>query len=206
LVVSRQQTDKVKMGKKEDLDKIAREMTENKALPLSKTTTNLVFGNGNLNAKIMFIGEAPGYWEDQKGIPFVGAAGKLLDQLLALIGLSRKDVFVTNIVKHRPPGNRDPLPEEIAAYKPYLDQEIKIIKPKIIIALGRHAMNLFLGEGKISLEHGRGRIIEYQGEKYLFIPMFHPAAALRNSKIKEQLKDDFKKIPLEIKRLAEPLN
>jgi len=116
-------------------------------LPLAQSATQLVFGEGNPEADLMFIGEAPGYYEDRQGRPFVGRAGQLLDQLINLLSLSRKDVYITNVVKHRPPGNRDPLPDEIAAYRPILEEEIKIIQPKIIATISRFAMNLFTRQG-----------------------------------------------------------
>jgi len=183
------------MDNKVELDKIAKEIAECKACPLAKTATHSVPGAGNPEAEIMFIGEAPGYWEDQKGIPFVGAAGKLLDELLASIGLKRADAFVTNILKHRPPDNRDPNPEEIAADKQFLDRQIEVVNPKVIISLGRFAMSKFLPEGKISRDHGQGRIIVYNDKRYIFIPMFHPAAALRGAEVERALREDFKKIP-----------
>lgn len=192
------------MNKQEELEKIAEEISTCKNCPLAKTATHPVPGNGSFDAEIMLIGEAPGYWEDQKGLPFVGAAGKLLDELLGLINLTREDVFVTNVLKHRPPGNRDPLAEEIKVYKPFLDRQIEIIQPKAIVTLGRFAMYHFLPEGKITRDHGRGRMVEYNGKKYLLIPMYHPAAALRNSDVAKQLREDFKKIPVEIKILAGP--
>lgn len=183
------------MTKQEELDKIAKEIADCKNCSLAKLATHSVPGDGNPDAQIMLIGEAPGYWEDQKGIPFVGAAGKLLDELLTAINLDRKKVFVTNILKHRPPDNRDPLPEEVATCEPFLDRQLKVIGPEVIITLGRFAMYKFLPEGKISRDHGQGRIIEYQGQKYLLIPMFHPAAALRGAEVEKQLREDFKKIP-----------
>lgn len=189
------------MDKQKELDKIAQEIAACKTCPLAKTATRPVPGNGNPNAEIMLVGEGPGYWEDQKGIPFVGPAGKLLDELLVSIELSREKVFTTNVVKHRPPDNRDPLPEEIKAYKPFLDRQIGVIEPKVIITLGRFAMNYFLPLAKISQDHGKGRIIEYNKRRLILIPMFHPAAALRGAEIEKQLREDFKKIPEEIKKL-----
>lgn len=172
---------------------------------LYKTATNPVPGNGDANGGIMFIGEAPGRNEDLKGIPFCGASGHLLDKLLDSIGLSRDKVFVANVLKHRPPENRDPLPEEMEVCKEYLDEQIKIIKPKCIVALGRFAMAKFFPFGKISVDHGKGRIVEYNGEKYIFIPMFHPAAALRAGNVDQQLRDDFINMPGEIERLEKIL-
>jgi DNA polymerase len=194
------------MDKEEQLNQIAREIAACKNCPLAATATNPVPGNGNPNTEIVLIGEAPGYWEDQKGIPFVGAAGKLLDQLLGSIKLTREDVFTTNILKHRPPGNRDPLPEEIAACEPFLDRQIEIIGPKAFLTLGRFAMSKFLPYGKISRDHGQAKIIEYRGKRYILIPMYHPAAALRSQEVENQLRQDFLKTPAEIERLKKQLD
>src|SRR3989344_1232517 len=131
------------MGKKEKLDEIRKRMNEDKSLPLRSGATQLVFGDGNPETDILFIGEGPGYWEDQKGLPFVGNAGKLLDQLLYSIKLDRTKDYITNVVHHRPPENRDPEPEEISSYKPYLDGIIQIIDPKVIVTLGRFSMAKF---------------------------------------------------------------
>src|SRR3989338_1440470 len=139
--------------KAEELSELKKELEANTSLPLYGTA-NLVFGEGNPEVDVMFIGEAPGFHEDRLSRPFVGRAGQLLDKLLAMISWPRESVYITNIVKRRPPENRDPLPEEISAYKPYLDRQIKIINPKIIAALGRFAMNYFLPDAKISKDHG----------------------------------------------------
>jgi len=191
------------MEKKEELEKISEEIAVCKKCPLFKTATNPVPGNGNPEAEILFIGEAPGFMENQRGIPFCGAAGKLLDELLTSIGLNRDKVFVANILKHRPPDNREPLPEEIEACKDYLDQQIKIISPKAIVTLGRFSMYKFLPLGKISLDHGKGRIIEYNGSRVILVPMFHPAAALRGQDVEQMLRNDFKNLLAEIKRLSQ---
>lgn len=163
---------------------------------LCKTATNIVPGEGNINADSMFIGEGPGKNEDLEGRPFVGQAGKFLDELLASIDLKRENVYITNVVKCRPPRNRDPLPEEIEACREWLDEQLRKIKPKLIILLGRHAMNRFLPGLRISADHGRAirRNLEGTGE-FVFFPVYHPAAALYNSKMKEPLFKDFKKIP-----------
>ena len=169
-------------------------------LPLKNENTKLVFGSGNTNAQILIWGEAPGVKENLLGLPFVGQSGKLLDKLLILAGLERKKVFITNIVHHRPPENRDPLPNEIEAYGKYLDQIINIIKPKIIITLGRFSMNKFLPDAKISEVHGKsfninwGDPLEGNSLKLMVIPMYHPAASLRNGKILEAEKLDFMEI------------
>ena len=154
----------------------------------------------------MFVGEAPGYWEDQKGIPFCGAAGKLLDELLVSIGLNRDKVFVGNMLKHRPPDNRDPQPAEMEACKEYLDEQISIINPKAIVTLGRFSMAKFLPYAKISKDHGVGKMVEFNGQKIIVIPMYHPAAALRADAVDEQLRQDFRKIPTEIERVEKILD
>jgi DNA polymerase len=146
----------------------------------------------------MFVGEAPGAKEDQLGRPFVGAAGKFLDELLASIELARSDVYITNIVKYRPPANRDPLPEEITAFMPFLKRQVEVIKPKLIVFLGRHSMNVFLPELRISQAHGRP--VRKNGQVYL--PLYHPAAALYNGGLRQQLLDDFAVIPETLKQLS----
>lgn len=194
------------MVKKELLEELERKIASCQKCSLYKTSTNPVPGNGSPEAEIILLGEAPGYWEDQKGIPFCGASGKLLDELLATINLDRSKVFVGNTLKHRPPDNRDPLPEEIEACKEYLDEQIKVVSPRAIIALGRFSMAKFFPLGKISRDHGIGQIIEYNGKRYIFIPLFHPAAALRGAEVEQKLREDFKKIPQEIERLEKVLN
>ncbi len=159
---------------------------------LHEGTTQAVPGSGNPDADIMFIGEAPGKKEDETGVPFVGAAGKLLSDLLESIGLKREDIFIANVIKHRPPDNRDPLPEEIDAYRPWLAGQIDIIDPKIIATLGRFSMDFVLGSGySISKIHGQpkrknGRVI---------VPLYHPAAALYSGNLRPALFEDFQKIP-----------
>ncbi|OGF49435.1 hypothetical protein A3G55_01525 [Candidatus Giovannonibacteria bacterium RIFCSPLOWO2_12_FULL_44_25] len=178
------------MSKAEELEKLKKEMEADKSLPLLGTA-NLVFGEGRPDAEIIFIGEAPGFHEDKLSRPFVGQAGKLLDKLLAGIKWPRESVYITNIVKRRPPENRDPLPEEIEAYKPYLKKQIQIIDPKIIATLGRFSMNYFLPSAKISLGHGKGVIIKSK----IIYPLYHPAAALRSTQVLKELENDFKKLP-----------
>ena len=184
------------MTKAERLEEIAERVAKCTRCGLYKKANKSVSGDGNPDAEVMFIGEAPGYWEDQKGIPFCGAAGKLLDKLLQLIEVERKDVFIGNVLKHRPSGNRDPLPEEIEACQPFLDEQIQIIEPKIIVTLGRFSMNKFLPNEKISQIHGQARYVDFLGKRYIVIPMYHPAAALRRGRIMEEIKEDFKKIRL----------
>lgn len=183
------------MDKKERLAKLKSEMTKDTSLPLKKGATNLVFGVGNPETKILFIGEGPGFWEDQKGEPFVGNAGKVLDQGLQSIKLPREGVFITNVVHHRPPENRDPLPEEIASYGKYLDEIINIIDPKVIVTLGRFSMGKFIYGVKITSVHGRPHVVEWNGKKITVVPMFHPAAALRAGEMMRMFKEDFLKLP-----------
>ena len=194
------------MDKKEQLEKVKRNL-ESKAgkFPLIKKTTDVIFGEGNPNAEILFIGEAGGYWEAKLRRPFVGRAGKLLDQLIVSIGLKRSEVYISNVLKVRPPSNRDPLPEEIEAFKPYLDQEIKIVDPKIIITLGRYSLNKFLPGEFISKVHGQARFVDFADKKRIIIPMYHPAAALRNGIIMEEIKKDFQKIVQFLERNKELL-
>src|SRR6185312_5244874 len=141
------------MSKQQRLDSLKQRMEEDKSLPLRAGATQLVFGDGNPDSEIYFIGEAPGYHEDKQGKPFVGQAGKLLDETLAEIGIKRSDVYISNIVRFRPPANRDPEPDEIAAVQPYVDEEISIIDPKVIVTLGRFSMGKFIPNAKISLIH-----------------------------------------------------
>jgi DNA polymerase len=188
------------MDKKTSLDQLREEMEKDEGLPLKKNATRLVFGVGDPGSQVLFIGEGPGYWEDQKGEPFVGNAGKLLDSLLYSIELPRTEVYITNVVHHRPPGNRDPLPEELAAYGRYLDGMIEIIKPKVIVTLGRFSMAKFLPGEKITAIHGKPRSVHFKGRQVTIVPMYHPAAALRNVEIMNQIKQDFLIIPQELKK------
>lgn len=183
------------MSKKEELNVLKKKMLGDISLPLKKGATNLVFGVGNPETKILFIGEGPGYWEDQKGEPFVGNAGKLLDTLLQSIKLPREEVYITNVVHHRPPENRDPFPQEIEAYGKYLDEIIKIINPKVIVTLGRFSMGKFLPEVKISAVHGKTYVVQFNGKKLKVISMYHPAAALRAGQVMSMIKEDFLKLP-----------
>ncbi len=171
-------------------------MCDAHACPLKDSRTKLVFGAGNANADLMFVGEAPGATEDQTGLPFVGRAGKLLDELLAEVDLERGDVFITNVICCRPPGNRDPLPEEIEACKPYLYKKIELIEPKVICTLGNFATKLLTGDPTgITRVHGRPQEREVAGRVLKLFPIFHPAAALRTDAIKQLLRDDFAKLP-----------
>lgn len=175
-------------------------MNADQNLPLRSGATQLVFGEGSPDTKVYFLGEAPGYFEDKHGRPFVGLAGQLLDKLLTGIGLSRDKVYISNVVRFRPPGNRDPQPEEIAAFAPYVDQEIRIIDPKIIVTLGRFSMGKFLPDVKISQVHGKAFNVDLNSRKILILPMYHPAAALRSTEILSRLKEDFKLIKKALER------
>ena len=179
------------MSTQATLDQIAAEIVANNVCPnLAKTATHLVFGEGSPAARIMFIGEAPGKHEDLTGRPFVGAAGKFLSELLEGIGLRREDVYITSILKYRPPHNREPLPEEEQAFWPYLLAQIEAIQPQLIVPLGRHGLNCFLPNAKISAVHGQ--VQQWQGRTIL--PLYHPAAALYNNSMRHILVHDFARI------------
>lgn len=182
------------MNKFKKLHKLKDEMENDDSLPLKAGATKLVFGTGNTEAKVLAIGEGPGFNEDQQGIPFVGQAGKLLDKLFPLAGLERKQVFITNVVHHRPPNNRDPAESEIAAYGKYLDKIIEIIEPKVILTLGRFSMAKFLPNVFISGVHGKKFEVPFKGKWLVVVPMYHPAASLRNGSILESEKQDFIKL------------
>ena len=176
--------------KSAQLKALEEEVAGNASLPL-RDTANLVFGEGNIDCAVMFIGEAPGMNEDRERRPFVGRGGQLLDRMIESIGWRRADTYITNIVKRRPPDNRDPLPEEISAYRPYLARQIAIIEPRVIVTLGRFSMNYFLPEAKITRDHGRPLAIDGK----IIFPVFHPAAALRSPDMMRALAEDFKKLP-----------
>ncbi len=184
------------MDKHQTLEALNILMAASCTCSLKETATQAVPGEGNPDADIMFIGEAPGKNEDLQGVPFIGAAGKFLSLMLATIKLKREDIYITNVVKYRPPNNRDPLPEEIAACMPWLHEQIKIIKPKIIVTLGRHALEHFVPGKKISEVHGHAfrRNFPDMGEQ-VFFSLYHPAAALYNGSMRQTLIEDFKKIP-----------
>jgi uracil-DNA glycosylase len=185
-------------NKQQELDEIAAQIVKDKICEdLARQATQLVFGDGGLDAGIVFIGEAPGKNEDLQGKPFVGAAGKFLDEMLRMISLKRADVYITNIVKYRPPNNRDPLPDEKEAFLPYLNQQLEVIAPKMIVTLGRHSMDVLLPGLKISQVHGQPK--RYKGR--VILPLFHPAAALYNGDMKQTLIDDFAKIPLILEKI-----
>lgn len=179
------------MNSKEILDQVAQEVSVCTKCILNYSRKNAVPGEGPVNAKIMFIGEGPGFHENEQGRPFVGAAGKFLDDLLGKINMKRTDVFITNVVKCRPPGNRDPLPEEVATCNQYLERQITAINPSIIITLGRHSMGKFMPGAKVSSVHGQMRKV---GERYV-VAMFHPAAALHQASLKPAIVADFARLP-----------
>lgn len=195
-------------NKQQRISELKRKIIENSICPeLAASATQLVMGDGNLNADIVFIGEAPGKKEDEQGLPFVGAAGKFLNQMLAAADMSRSDVYITNIVKYRPPNNRDPLPEEKAAFLPYLLDQIEIIDPKVVVTLGRHSMEYFLPEAKISQVHGQvvNQKVVYNDKsehQWLIVPLYHPAAALYNGGMRQTLIDDFLKVSDLVKQLS----
>lgn len=175
--------------KKQALQSLKERMEKDIYLPLHNA--NLVFGDGDSEANILFIGEAPGQKEDELGLPFIGRSGQLLHKMLATIGLTREKVYITNIVKRRPPNNRDPLPEEISAYAPYLTEQIEILKPKVIVTLGRFSMNYFLPDAKITRDQGQ---LFYSREGYAIVPLLHPAAALRSTHMMSLFAESFKNL------------
>ena len=194
------------MTKKEKLDQLNALMSMCSNCALRCGASRVVPGDGNPETEIMFIGEAPGKKEDELGIPFVGAAGKFLNEMLATINLKREDIYIANVVKCRPPENRDPLPEEVATCWQWLEKQIAIIDPKIIVTLGRHSLHRFLPDAKISETHGRAfrRELPNIGTR-VFYALYHPAAALYNGSMRETLLKDFKKIPQIIKQTKKEL-
>lgn len=180
------------MEQQRALDALREELLAAHVTPeLEAGAIQLVMGDGNPDADIVFIGEAPGKQEDEQGLPFVGASGKFLNEMLAAAGLKREDVYITNIVKYRPPNNRDPLPEEKRVFWPYLMRQLEIIKPKVVITLGRHSGAVFIPDLAISRDHGHARTVKYHDYEFLVIPLYHPAAALYNGSMRQVLIDDF---------------
>jgi DNA polymerase len=179
------------MTAEETISQIANEVSACTKCALHESRKKSVPGDGPANAEIMFIGEGPGFHENEQGHPFVGASGKFLDQLLAQADVTRADVFIANVVKCRPPGNRDPLPDELVACDLYLEAQIKAINPSIIVTLGRFSMNKFFPDAKISAVHGQ---MQKVGGRFV-IPMFHPAAALHQPALKPSILGDFAKLP-----------
>jgi DNA polymerase len=189
--------------RRDQLVELYREVSECTRCPLHAGRSRTVFGNGNANAELMFIGEAPGAEEDRQGLPFVGRAGQLLDQLLGGIGLTREDVFVANILKSRPPGNRDPQPEEIEACWPFLERQIQLIEPRVIATLGNFATKKITGsQTGITRVRGTPQVHAIAGRTVFVFPLLHPAAALRTPSLVETLREDFAKLP---GLIAEPL-
>lgn len=170
------------------LDQIAAEIVAHNVCPdLAKTAKHLVFGEGNPETKIIFIGEAPGKREDETGRPFVGPSGRFLDELLNGVGLKRQDVYITSILKYRPPHNRDPQREEKAAFWPYLQAQLAVLQPQLIVTLGRHSLNCFLPTARIGVIHGQPQ--PWKG--YTILPLYHPAAVLYNNGMRQIVIDDF---------------
>jgi uracil-DNA glycosylase len=188
--------------RREELVELFREVSRCERCPLFRTRTRAVFGAGNADADLMFVGEAPGQQEDLLGLPFVGRAGKLLDTLLEEVGLARGDVFIANVLKSRPPGNRDPQPDEIDACKPYLHRQVELIEPKVICTLGNFATKLLTRSQRgITGVHGRPQVHELGARTVRVYPLYHPAAALRSTKTLDELREDFSRLPA---LLAEP--
>lgn len=182
-----------------ELEVLAREIATCTRCLLHGGRTNVVPGEGQSDADIMFIGEAPGFHEDQQARPFVGAAGQFLEELLESIGLTRGEVFITNVVKCRPPGNRDPLPEEIEACKPFLDQQVALLQPKFVVTLGRFSMARAFPKARISRIHGQPRKID----SVIYYPMYHPAAALHQPSLRRTIEEDMHRIPELLQQVAQ---
>ena len=174
-----------------ELEQLADQVRACQLCRLAQARTRAVPGEGPATSAIMLVGEGPGFYEDRQGRPFVGPSGNLLEKLLAGIGLSRRQVYITNVVKCRPPGNRDPQPDEIEACRSYLDRQIAAIQPKVIVTLGRYSMARYFGASKISAVHGQARTVDGR----LVVAMFHPAAALHQPALKQSIEDDFRKLP-----------
>lgn len=196
------------MFKQDQLDAIQQQILVNNVTPeLAEQATQLVFGDGNPDADIVFIGEAPGKNEDLQGKPFVGASDKFLSEMLETIGLQRQDIYITNIVKYRPPNNRDPSPDEKQAFLPYLQSQLEVIAPKVVVTLGRHSANCFLPDLQISKSHGEPERVKLSLKdsddvlEVVILPLYHPAAALYNGSMRQTLIDDFAAIPSIIKKL-----
>ncbi len=181
-----------------ELEKLAAEVAQCQRCPLARGRTRTVPGQGPADAKVMFIGEAPGFHEDRQGLPFVGAAGQFLEELLRSIDMTRDQVYICNVIKCRPPNNRDPLPEEIEACRTYLDRQIALVRPRIIVTLGRFSMARYFPNASISQIHGRPKRI---GD-ILYLPLFHPAAALHQPRYRTAIEQDFSKIPELLKQTA----
>jgi len=193
--------------RREQLVELFKEVQRCEKCPLHETRTKVVFGAGNADADLMFVGEAPGAEEDRQGLPFVGRAGQLLNQLLEEIGLSREEVFIANVLKNRPPGNRDPQPLEIQACEPWLSQQVRLIEPRVVCTLGNFSTKLLTGSPTgITKVRGTPQVHELGGRMIYLLPLFHPAAALRTPAVKETLRADFATIPELLQRpLPDPV-
>jgi uracil-DNA glycosylase family 4 len=195
--------------KQQQLDAVQQQIIDDQVTPeLAEQATQLVFGDGNPEAEVVLIGEAPGKNEDLQGIPFVGASGKFLNEMLAMIGMERKDIYITNIVKYRPPDNRDPTPAEKKAFLPYLQSQLEVIQPKVVVTLGRHSMNCFLPDLQIGQVHGQPKRVKLSLKAdsddtltVVILPLYHPAAALYNPLQRQTLIDDFNLIPAIINKV-----
>jgi DNA polymerase len=193
------------MTKQNQLEELAQKLQKDNPTPLlAKDAKNMVFGSGNASAEIVFVGEAPGAKEDALGQPFVGSSGKILDEMLLSIGVNRSDVYITNIVKYRPLNNRDPSPEEKAKFWPYLLEQINIIRPKVVVTLGRHSGQVFKQDLRIGVDHGKPQKLELQSspsEKFFvtFVPFYHPAATIYNRSLRSIFQMDFMNLPEIIK-------
>jgi DNA polymerase len=182
-----------------DLPQLSASLQNCQRCQLSAGRTQVVFGTGNPQASIMFVGEAPGFYEDREGVPFVGAAGKLLTELLQSIGLERSDIYIANVIKCRPPNNRDPLPDEIDTCKPFLLQQIALIQPKLVCTLGNFATQTLL-ERKVGITKVRGQVIQL--EHFVVFPLLHPAAALHQGNLRVPLKEDFQKLKAVLEKMS----
>jgi len=193
--------------RRQQLVELYEEVQRCEKCPLHETRTKVVFGAGNADADLMFVGEAPGAEEDRQGLPFVGRAGQLLNQMLEEIGLSREDVFIANVLKNRPPGNRDPLPPEIQACEPWLWEQVRLIEPRVVCTLGNFSTKLLSGsQTGITRVRGTPQVHELGGRTVYLLPLFHPAAALRTPAVKETLRADFATIPELLQRpLPDPV-
>lgn len=189
------------MTKQNQLDDLAQKLQKDNPTPLlAMEAKNIVFGSGSAESEIIFVGEAPGAKEDETGLPFVGASGKILDEMLELIQIERNDVYITSIIKYRPPNNRDPLPEEKEKSWPYLLEQINIIRPKVVVTLGRHSGQVFKQDLRIGVDHGKPEKLELQSSddtKFFvtFVPFYHPAATIYNRSLRADFQMDFMNLP-----------
>jgi DNA polymerase len=183
-------------ARREELVELFHQVESCRRCPLHETRTKAVFGAGDADAELMFVGEAPGAEEDRQGLPFVGRAGQLLNELLEGIGMTREDVFIANVLKSRPPGNRDPQPEEVEACRPYLFEQVRLIEPKVVCTLGNFATKLLSGNpAGITRVRGTPQVHSLGGRAVFLLPLFHPAAGLRTPAVKETLRGDFETLP-----------